>query len=264
MGFRHKSRSDTGLMHVRMTALLGIVLIVPMLQLFRQGILDQWNRRVVLAALARDASCSTSRCVDDDYQSADAAQSTTDPDPKRFESEIVAFETQDRAAPPRHGEALFVGSSSITYWNLELAFPGRSTIKRSFGGSHVSDHIYYANRVIIPYKPQLIVFYAGDADVAANKSADRIFADYKSFIALIRDSLPTTRLILIGTKPSPAHWTHMTTIRAANALVKEFVSRDTLTTYVDVERALLGPDGSPKRELYAENGLNLNDWPGTP
>ena len=28
---------------------------------------------------------------------------------------------------------------------------------------------------------------------------------------------------------------------------------------VDAEAALLGPDGRPRAELYAENGLNLND-----
>ena len=29
--------------------------------------------------------------------------------------------------------------------------------------------------------------------------------------------------------------------------------------YVDAEQALLGPDGRPRPELYAENGLNFNE-----
>ena len=171
---------------------------------------------------------------------------------------MAAFEAEDRATPPPNGAVLFVGSSSIRYWDVAAAFPGRSIIKRGFGGSHVSDNIYFADRLIVRYKPPLIVFYAGDADVAGGKHADRIAADYRALIATIHARLPSTRTIVIGTKPSPAHWAHMETIRAANASVKALADGDPLVDYVDVEAALLGPDGKPRPELYAENGLNLN------
>jgi hypothetical protein len=185
-----------------------------------------------------------------------AAQS---PDPRRFEQDIAAFEAEDRASPPAPGSTLFVGSSSIRYWDVAKAFPARRAIKRGFGGSHVSDNIYFADRIIFPYKPALIVFYAGDADVAANKTADEIAADCKALIAAIHARLPGTPTVIIGTKPSPAHWKHIDTIRRANALVMAFVAKDPLVVYADVEQALIGPDGQPRANLYAENGLNLNE-----
>jgi hypothetical protein len=244
-------------MRLPLTALFGVVLAVSIPHVSKSAQAERNGQ--VMTALLSNVFRHATRSGTADVQSIDVPRTSTDPDPRRFEAEIVAFEEQDRAARPRQGQVLFAGSSSITYWDLKLAFPGRPVIKRSFGGSHVSDHIYYADRIIVRYRPALIVFYAGDADVAANKSADRIFADYKRLIAIIHDGLPGTRLVLIGTKPSPAHWAHMDTIRKANVLVKEFVSSDRLIAYVDVERALLGSDGGPRRELYAENGLNLNE-----
>ena len=187
------------------------------------------------------------------------AASQPGPDPRRFEAEVAQFEAADRATPPPDGAVLFVGSSSIRYWDVAAAFPGRSAIKRGFGGSHVSDNIYFADRLIFRYKPPLIVFYAGDADVAAGKQADQIAADYRTLVAAIHSRLPATRVIVIGTKPSPAHWAQMKTIRAANASVKALAEADPLVEYVDVEAALLGTDGRPRAELYAENGLNLNE-----
>ena len=68
------------------------------------------------------------------------------PDPRRFEADIAAFEAEDRATPPPANAALFVGSSSIRYWDLSRAFPGRPAIRAEIGGSHVSDSIYYADR----------------------------------------------------------------------------------------------------------------------
>lgn len=183
----------------------------------------------------------------------------TNPDPKRFEKDIAAFEAEDRAAPPPAAAALFVGSSSIRYWDVAGAFPGMKTIKRGFGGSHVSDNIFYADRIIVRYKPKLIVFYAGDADVAANKTADVIAADYRRLVATVHERLAGTPMVLIGTKPSPAHWKQMETIRRANALVKQLAGADPLLRYVDAEQALLGPDGGPRPELYAKNGLNFNE-----
>lgn len=185
-------------------------------------------------------------------------QPVANPDPARLEPEIAAFEAEDRAAPPVAGGTLFVGSSSIRYWNVARDFPSVRPIRRGYGGSHVSDTIHFADRVLLPYRPGLIVFYAGDADVAAGKSAAQIAADTHTLVALIHARLPGTPVVVIGTKPSPLHWPHMATIRAANAAVKADLAGDRFAAYVDAETALLGSDGRPRAELYAENGLNLN------
>lgn len=179
-------------------------------------------------------------------------------DPARFDADIAAFEAADLASPAPPRAVLFVGSSSIRYWDVAAAFPRLRTIRRGYGGSHVSDTIHFADRLIVRYRPALVVFYAGDADVAAGKSATTIAGDTATLVALVHARLPGTPIVIIGTKPSPLHWAHMATIRDANRLVREGLSGDRLATYVDAEAALLGADGQPRADFYTDNRLNLN------
>lgn len=186
-----------------------------------------------------------------------AAQAS--PDPNRFAKEIAAFDAEDRATPPPTGAVLFVGSSSIRYWDVAAAFPTLKTIRRGYGGSHVSDTQHFADRLIARYAPRLVVFYAGDADVAAGKSATTIAGDTEALVAWIHETLPKTGVVVIGTKPSPLHWAHMATIRDANARLKAALAKDANAAYVDAESALLGPDGQPRADFFQENRLNLNE-----
>jgi hypothetical protein len=204
-----------------------------------------WSRRilVVIATLVANASAGQSANVD----------------PARFDKDIAAFEAQDKASPPAPGGTLFVGSSSITQWDVAREFPDLKPIKRGYGGSHVSDTIHFAPRIIWPYKPSLVVFYAGDADVAGGKSAETIAADTATLLALIHKQLPGTRVVVIGTKPSPLHWKHIETIRKANALVRAGIQGDALAAYADVDAALIGADGQPRPDFYQQNGLNLSE-----
>lgn len=181
------------------------------------------------------------------------------PDPARFAAEIAVFDAEDRASPPPTAPVLFVGSSSIRYWDVAAAFPSLKTIRRGYGGSHVTDTLHFVDRLIFRYAPSIVVFYAGDADVAAGKGARQIAEDTALLVTRIHERLPATPVVVIGTKPSPLHWGHMSTIREANRIVRTWLATDPLAAFVDVEAALLGPDGQPRPELYTENRLNLND-----
>src|SRR4051812_15130658 len=87
-----------------------------------------------------------------------------------FESEIRAFEAADRQSPPPSGVIVFVGSSSIRKWtSLSADFPGHTVLNRGFGGSQVADSVAYADRIVTPYAPPLVVMYAGSNDLHAGK-----------------------------------------------------------------------------------------------
>ena len=92
---------------------------------------------------------------------AHAAPGAADPTP--FEPEIIAFEAADRASPPPAGGIVFIGSSSIKNWiDVAADFPGLPVLNRGFGGSTVADVVHYEDRILIPYRPRVVVFYAGD------------------------------------------------------------------------------------------------------
>src|SRR5687767_2688782 len=95
--------------------------------------------------------------------------------PAPFEKDIRAFEAADAENPPAPGGVLFVGSSSIRLWKtLAEDFPGVPVINRGFGGSRIAHSTQYADRIVIPYKPKTVVFYAGDNDIAGGLTPEQV------------------------------------------------------------------------------------------
>ena len=89
------------------------------------------------------------------------------PDPLRYQSQIIAFEEQDFSEPPPDNAVLLVGSSSIRFWsNAITELSPITAINRGFGGSVMNDVIYYFDRIIAKYNPRAIVLYEGDNDLA--------------------------------------------------------------------------------------------------
>src|SRR5690606_10458706 len=100
----------------------------------------------------------------------------------RFEKEIAAYEQQDRQEAPLKGGIVFTGSSSIRMWkDLKDRFEGYNMIPRGFGGSQLSDVIYYADRILLPYRPSKIFLYAGDNDLAAGQTPDEVYQEFLQF-----------------------------------------------------------------------------------
>jgi len=183
----------------------------------------------------------------------------SDPDPKRWEKAIQRFEKWDSKNSFTCNAVLFVGSSSIRQWATHNYFPEFSVINRGFGGSHISDVNFYAERIVLNYKPSVIVFYAGDNDIADGKSPQRVFEDYVKFTAVVQGKLPATQIIFISNKPSLSRWSFWPLMGETNQLVKEFSAKDERLYFADAASVLLGSNGKPNTELFMEDNLHLND-----
>lgn len=183
----------------------------------------------------------------------------TDTSSNKWENDIRQFGKADSLRPPPKGSILFVGSSSIRMWEtLQQDFPDRRVINRGFGGSELSDALHFADRIIFPYKPRTVIVYAGDNDIANGKRPEQVLRDYKRLVERIHRKLPKTKIGYISVKPSLARWGLIEKIRKTNDLIRRYSSRDHLLSYIDVFTPMLGRDGSPRKELFAEDGLHLN------
>ena len=177
----------------------------------------------------------------------------------QWEADIRGFEDADRRNPPPAGAVLFYGSSSIRFWeSLAQDFPDLRVINRGFGGSQMDDALHFMDRVVLPYRPRVIVLYEGDNDLAAGRTPAAIVADYRAFVDTVRHRLPETRVVFVAIKPSLARWNLVDQIRETNALVQRYVERDpTHLAYADVFTPMLGADGRPRPELFREDGLHM-------
>jgi lysophospholipase L1-like esterase len=178
-------------------------------------------------------------------------------DVSQWEPEITAFEASDKTNPPPKHAILFVGSSSIRMWKtLAKDFPDKQVINRGFGGSHIADSTALAERIIFPYEPKQIVFYAGDNDLAEGRTVDQVVADYEAFLKKVREKLPDTTIAYISIKPSVLRWSLKEKMEAANAKIAA-IKGDKLK-FVDVYHPMLGEDGQPLPDIFVGDRLHMN------
>ncbi len=177
----------------------------------------------------------------------------------RWEPAIKAFEDQDRKTPPRAGGNVFVGSSSIRMWKLDAGFPKHAVSNRGFGGSQLGDSARYADRIVIPYQPRVVVVYAGDNDLNAGKTPAAVFADYRALRDKIHAALPETKIVFVSIKPSPSRWKLREKAREANRFIREEIAQGQGQVFVDVWTPMLGEDGMPRAELFLKDQLHMNE-----
>ena len=209
------------------------------------------KRTLLALALLASSACATTALLPDLAQ-------TPPPVAARFDAAIAAFETSDKTAMPPRCATLFVGASSIRFWtSLKEDFPDRTVINRGFGGSTVWEVDHYFDRVVAPYQPKEIVFYAGENDLWVDKrSPDEIYADFVQFMRLKEKALGATPVYYISAKPSKQRFEQLGVQAALNGKVKALADARNDLAFIDIVPAMLKPDGKPK-DIFVADDLHM-------
>ncbi len=178
----------------------------------------------------------------------------------RWDESFAAFAAADKLKAPAQGGVLFVGSSSIRMWNdLESDFQSLPVIvKRGFGGSRMLDCTEHLQRLVTPYKPKMVLVYAGDNDLAEGRSPQDVLKSFTAFVEGVRHTLPDTRIAYISIKPSPSRMQLLPEIRQTNALIRQYTTKANNADFIDVFTPMLTDAGTPRAELFREDELHMN------
>lgn len=177
----------------------------------------------------------------------------------KWEADIRKFEEVDRQNPPPKGAVLFIGSSSIRMWkDVATDFPATKVINRGFGGSEIADSTNFADRIVIPYQPRMVVLYAGDNDLNSGKTPQQVFAAYQAFVNRVRAKLPKAKIAFISIKPSLARVKLMAQMRTTNELIRNYAAKNKNLVFIDVFTPMLNAEGQPRPELFIQDGLHMN------
>ena len=182
-------------------------------------------------------------------------------DPLVWESDILEFEKNDKINKPPGGAILFIGSSSINLWqSLEKDMAPLPVIKRGFGGAKINDILYYMKRIVIPYKPKIIVFYCGENDISAGRkqTPDEILGNVKKFVFLVHKDLPAAKIYFISLKPSKFLWNMWPVIAEVNSKIEDYTRSDNLLQYIDISKEMFAGKGRIREDLFKEDGLHIN------
>lgn len=177
----------------------------------------------------------------------------------QWENEIKAFEASDRTNPPPTHGILFTGSSGIRKWTtLAQDFPGQPVFKRGVGGCEIVDITHFADRIVFPYQPKMIVFRCGGNDIANGKSAEEVFDDYKEFVKTVHAKLPDTEIVYISWNSTPLRWAQRDKEQTLNNLVRAYTETMPYLQYCEAADMVLDKDGKPRIELFAPDRLHFS------
>ena len=138
----------------------------------------------------------------------------------------------------------------IRLWQTADAFPDLPVINRGFGGSTIADVNHFADRIVFKYKPRVIVFYAGDNDIAAGRSPDSVFRrlpDVRQHRST--SACPKRRLIFLAIKPSIARWKSGPNARSQRPRERTRAAKTSNSPTSTPPRRCSAPTASPQRTL---------------
>ena len=175
---------------------------------------------------------------------------------ERFAPEVHAFAARDRLTA-RDTKTLFIGSSSIRFWDLPHSFPGLAATNHGFGGATTADVLHYYSDLIAGEHPATVVVYVGENDISEGRAPQTVVGDILGLLRKLKTDLPQSRLIYLSMKPSPARWLLWPKMAEANATIRAAAGGAGFQ-YVDVGSALLDAAGLPNGAYFRPDGLHMN------
>lgn len=175
-------------------------------------------------------------------------------------NDMKNFAAEDAINGAPQEVVLFAGSSTLRMWtSLQTDFPKSKVLNRAFGGSWMTDIIYFFNQVVVPYAPQQVVLYEGDNDLMEpSKTPQSFMDDVITATRMINIHFPETEIILVSIKPSPSRKSAFPKYLEANNLMKSYAESIHYIKFVDVWDAMLNSDNTPNTSLYLSDMLHMN------
>ncbi len=174
------------------------------------------------------------------------------------------FRLRDWLVSPTPDPIVFVGSSSIRFWSsLARDMAPRPVINRGFGGSRMNQVAYFVEPLVIRHRPQLVVVYAGENELAGilgsrRSTAEDVLSSFQQFCQKLHAALPAAPIFFLAIKLSPIRSAAWDEMRRANEMIRRYCEADSRRGFIDVEAAMRNPDGSPRDDLYRWDGIHLN------
>jgi lysophospholipase L1-like esterase len=190
---------------------------------------------------------------------ADNSPAQTGSPENRFERNVRAYEEADKTNAPPQGAILLAGDSQFFRWKtLHEDLPGYTIINRGIDSFQTSDLLQFTDRLVLPYKPRLIVLHVGGNDVHNGKTPERVLADFQTFVAKVRAALPQVPIAFSSITPGPGRWDEADARKKANRVIKDYIATQRNLHFIDLWDAMLTPDGKPREDLWVEDRIHPN------
>lgn len=181
----------------------------------------------------------------------------------------LQFDKQEKAivsqydARTRQNEIVFYGASNFRLWTeMENDLIEYKVQNHGFGGSTDKDLVARADKLLYPYKPQIVFFQTGSNDYVSLKGTDdekvtKCIEYKKQMFSTFHEKLPNAYFVVMSglLLPGRSQYTELT--KKVNTELKAYCESVDYMYFVDAEKMTF--DGNEYREeLFVSDKIHLN------
>lgn len=172
---------------------------------------------------------------------------------EHWETEVAALEL--RAPRVRQvGSTVFLGSSTFRLWEtMEADLAEFNVVNNGFGGARVNDLEYYADRLVKPWVPSMVVLYGGGNDVYRGAKGADVGEQYRRLIERVRVSVTGAHICVMTVLPHPAFEEVYEELEALNV-----ASASLADSFIEAWQPLIKLGKYAMNELFLEDRIHLN------
>lgn len=167
--------------------------------------------------------------------------------------------SRNKADVPGRPRLVLAGSSTFTSWSdVKGSFPNYNVINAGIGGSCFNDLLAYRTPLLFETRPEVLVIYEGDNDLAFGMPVNEIVKNAELLIAWFNvRTNGQVPVVIVGPKPSPSRHILAPKFKTLNSELKK-LAQSYNAAYVDSWSALCSPSGQIIQHYYKSDRLHLN------
>ena len=175
---------------------------------------------------------------------------------EEYEADVRELEINLHNKELENKKTILFGSSTFKDWNnanQDLSISNLSNL--GFGGSTLVSCRTYFNRIVVPFNPDTMIFYAGDNDIGSGTTADELLTEFMLFTSEVTEKIPHTRCFFVSIKPSIFRKDYLKIILEANDKIKKAINHLGQWKYIDLCSPMLE---TGYEKFYGEDPLHMN------
>ena len=177
-----------------------------------------------------------------------------------YETKAKKYEANATSEESYH--VMLAGSSSIEFWETSKEdMDPIVSYNHGIGGTTIEQWSEHLNqRLVLPYKPKMVVYYVGINNVINSKqTAGTIKDNLTAFFDKTHADLPDTKVQYILMNLLPGYPTYADTIKEVNDFARSYQSsHSSWLTLINPGEALLKGNGEPNAAYFRTDGLHLS------
>jgi len=175
---------------------------------------------------------------------------------EEYEADVRELEINLHNKELENKKTILFGSSTFKDWNnanQDLSISNLSNL--GFGGSTLVSCRTYFNRIVVPFNPDTMIFYAGDNDIGSGTTANELLTEFMLFTSEVTEKIPHTRCFFVSIKPSIFRKDYLEIILEANDKIKKAINHLGQWKYIDLCSPMLE---TGYEKFYGEDPLHMN------